>query len=108
MLSVGSKLLARVVASRLRSWFDGHLGWNQFGFRRGKGVDDALQVPQQLPREVATSTDEGEGVELSFHDIEKTYPRVCRSALWALLSKWGCDSGLLRVVQMIHGGATYM
>ena len=40
LLSVGSKLLARVVATRLRSWFDGHLGLHQFGFRRGKGVDD--------------------------------------------------------------------
>ena len=47
LLSVGSKLLASVVtvvATRLRSWFDGHLGLHQFGFRRGKGVDDALQV----------------------------------------------------------------
>ena len=33
LLSVGSKLLARVVATRLRSWFDGHLGLHQFGFR---------------------------------------------------------------------------
>ena len=40
----GRSLLARVVATRLRSWFDGHLRLHQFGFRRGKGVDDALQV----------------------------------------------------------------
>ena len=36
LLSVGSKLLARVVATRFRSWFDGHLGLHQFGFRRGR------------------------------------------------------------------------
>ena len=42
LLSVGSRLLARVVATRLRSWFDGHLGLHQFGFCRGRGVDDAL------------------------------------------------------------------
>ena len=48
LLSVGSKLLARVVATRLRSWLDGHLGLHQFGFRRGKGVDDALQVARRL------------------------------------------------------------
>ena len=80
LLSVGTKLLARVVATRLRSWLDGHLGLHQFGFRRGKGVDDALQVTRRLVEEVATSTDGGEGIELSFHDIEKTYPRVCRGA----------------------------
>ena len=40
-------------------------------------------------------------MELAFHDIEKTYPRVCRGAL--LLSRWGCDPMLLRVIEMLHG-----
>ena len=107
LLSVGSKLLARVVATRLRSWYDEHLGLHQFGFRRGKGVDDALQVTRRLVEEVATSVDGNEGVELSFHDIEKAYPRVCRGALWDLLLRWGCDPSLLRVIQMLHGGTSY-
>ena len=107
LLSVGSKLLARVVATRLRSWFDGHLGLHQFRFRRGRGVDDALQVNRQMEEEVATSTDGGDGVELSFHDTEKAHPRVCRGALWNLLLRWGCDPSLLRVVQMLHGGTSY-
>ena len=34
LLSVGTKLLARVVATRLRCWFNGRLGLHQFGFRR--------------------------------------------------------------------------
>ena len=106
LLSVGSKLLARVVATRLRSWFDGHLGLHQVGFRGGKGVDDALQVTRRLVEEVATSTDGGEGIELSFHDIEKAHPRDCRGALWDLLLKWGCDPSLLRVIQMLHGGTS--
>ena len=59
LLSVSSKLLARVVATRLRSWFDGHLGLYQFGFRRGRGGDDALQVARPLVEEVATSADGG-------------------------------------------------
>ena len=41
-------------------------------------MDDALQVTRRVVEEVATSTDVGDGVELSFHDIEKAYPRVCR------------------------------
>ena len=60
-----------------------------------------------MAEEVATSTDGGEGVKLPFHDIEKAYPKVCRSALWDLLVKWGCNPSLLRVVQMLHGGASY-
>ena len=80
---------------------------HQFGFRRGKGVDGALQVTRRLVEEVATCNDDGEGVEHSFHDIEKAYPRVCRRALWDLLLKWGCDPSLLRVIQMLHEGTSY-
>ena len=43
-LSVGSKLLARVVAKRLQDWSEGWINENQCGFRRGRGVDDVLQV----------------------------------------------------------------
>ena len=38
------------------------------------GVDDALQVTRRLVAEAATSNDDGEGMELSFHDFEKAYP----------------------------------
>ena len=52
LLSVGSKLLARVVATSLHSFYDSHLGHHQFGFRQGRGVDDALQVTRRLVGEV--------------------------------------------------------
>ena len=69
LLSVGSELLARVVATRLRSFYDCHLGHHQFGFRQGRGVDDALQVTRRPVEEVATGLDTSAGIELSFHDI---------------------------------------
>ena len=53
-------------------------------------MDDALQITRRLVEEAATSTDRSEGIELSFHDVEKAYPRVCRGALWDLLVRWGC------------------
>ena len=70
-------------------------------------MDDALQVTRRLVEEVATSIDGSEGFELSFHDIEKAYPRVCRGVLCDLLSRWGCDQSLLRVIQKLHGGTSY-
>ena len=88
-------------------FFDGHLGHHQFGFRQGKGVDDALQVTRRLVEEVATSRDASAGVELFFHDIEEAYPRVCRTVLWALLERLGCDLSLLKVLKMLHGGTSY-
>ena len=74
LLSVGSKLLARVVATRLRSFCDGHLGHHQFGFRQGKGVDDALRVTRRLVEEVATSVDASAGVEHDWLNSRAPHP----------------------------------
>ena len=69
------------------------------GFVAGRGLTTRYRFTRRLVEEVATSNDDGEGIELSFHDIEKAYPRVCRRALWDLLLKWGCDPSLLRVIK---------
>eukprot|EP00971_Amphidinium_carterae_P053360 1051085-Amphidinium_carterae.1 len=72
LLSVGAKLIARVVASRLRDWAEGFLGEHQMGFRPGRSVDDALQVTRRIVEEVAGAHElDTAGIELAFHDIEK-------------------------------------
>ena len=51
LLSVGSKLLARVVASRLSRWSETFLSDEQNGFRPSRGVDDALTVTRRVAEE---------------------------------------------------------
>ena len=60
-MATGSKLIARVVATRLWSWFDGDLGSRSpsIWVSRGKGVENALQVRCGLVEEVATNTGVG-------------------------------------------------
>lgn len=92
LLSLGSKVLARVVATRTGKWSEGFLHQNQSGFRRGRGCDDTLQMTRRIAEEVnksqsASSTDDR--VVLRLYDLEKAYPRTCRSALWQLLRRRG-------------------
>ena len=42
LLSVGTKLLARVVASRTQRWSEAFIAEEQMGFRDGRGIDDFL------------------------------------------------------------------
>ena len=70
LLSVGSKLLARVVATRLRSWSEGFIHESQCGFRKGRGVDDNLEMSQRIAEEVVKTASE-DWVLLTFFDIEK-------------------------------------
>ncbi len=106
LLSVGSKLLARAVATIISTWSEDFLGEEQYGFRSGRGTDDALQVSRRLIEEASTLS-HGEPVMMAFFDIEKAYPRVCRPALWRLMQARGCPEGMLKVCKALHDHSAY-
>ncbi|CAE8670872.1 unnamed protein product, partial [Polarella glacialis] len=101
LLSVGTKLLARVVASRLARWSDQWLHEGQTGFRAGRGTDDAQQVSRRIAEEVS-KVDGDEVVLLRFFDIEKAYPRVCKDGMWEVLKRRGCPAGMVKLARAIH------
>eukprot|EP00959_Pyramimonas_sp_CCMP1952_P186292 3895588-Pyramimonas_sp.AAC.1 len=78
----------------------------QTGFRRGRGTDDALQVARRIIEETRALTN-GNAVVLSFYEIEKAYPRVCRPALWRLLERRGCPLKFIRVCNALHEHTGY-
>ena len=78
----------------------------QSGFRRGRGVDDALQVTRRILEE-ASRLEKDDQIVMTFFDIEKAYPRVRRPALWKLLRKRGCPEGFLRLCQALHEHTAY-
>ena len=107
LLSVGTKLLARVVAQRLSQWSDPWLNENQCGFRRGRGCDDALQVTRKIVEE-ATRAKGCDLIALKFYDIEKAYPRVAKDAMWELMRRRGSDYKMIKVCKALHEHTSYM
>ena len=101
LLSVGTKLMARLVANRLARWTDPWLHESQTGFRGGRGTDDAQQVSRRIAEELARTMSD-EVVLLRFFDIEKAYPRVCKDAMWAVLERRGCPREMIKVLKAIH------
>ena len=55
LLSVGSKVLARVVAERTSKWAETFLHPNLNGFRRARGCDDTLQVTRRIAEDIVDS-----------------------------------------------------
>ncbi|CAE7261281.1 unnamed protein product [Symbiodinium sp. CCMP2592] len=101
LLSVGSKLLARICAQRLSRWSQNWMNPLQFGFRPGSGVDDAQQITRSILEETAQSAHSKVYV-LRFFDLEKAYPKVSRPSLWTALQRKGCPRGFLKVLKGIH------
>ena len=105
LLSVGSKILARIVAARLSKWSEGWISETQSGFRRGRGTDDALQVTRRILEEACRQ--DKDWYVLAFFDIEKAYPRVCRPALWELMQRRGCPKAMINICKGLHEATTY-
>ena len=103
LLSVGSKLVARICAMRLQRWCRSWLNPLQFGFRAGSGVDDTQQVSRRLLEEGAQSA-HNRTFSLRFFDLEKAYPKVARHALWRALTIKGCPGKFQKVLRAIHEG----
>ena len=101
LLSVGSKVLARICAHRLARWTQPWLNALQFGFRPGSGVDDIQQITRGVLEEAAHSAHDRVYL-FRFYDLEKAYPKVARGALWKALEKKGCPMSFLQVLRGIH------
>ena len=101
LLSIGVKLISRIVASRIQQFSESFMDEEQQGFRRNRGVDDVLQVSRRIAEEICSSRGT-DNVKLTLYDIEKAYPRINREALWSLLQKRGAPSPFLQVCKALH------
>ena len=101
MLSVGSKLIARICSARLQRWSKPWLNPYQFGFKKGASIDDVQQITRTILEEATGSVHDRVYV-FRFFDLEKAYPKVPREPLWKMLQLKGCPTPFLRVLQAIH------
>ena len=119
LLTMGSRMLAKVLANRLRDWAEeiGILEENQQGFRRGTSTADAAHTFIRINEEMdnskrnRVSLDRNrEGVDdpvAILTDITKAYPRLDRIMLWHILDMWGMKEKMKRVLRGIHEGTEY-
>jgi len=106
---MASRILARIMASRLRIWAEavGVLNENQDGFRIGRSTADAVQICVRLHEEAGLYVNESNSAEpwtpvATFLDIKKAYPRVNRPILWNMLRKYGMKEECIRILRGFH------
>lgn len=105
--SVGSKLLARVVAQRIQQWSEPWLAEQQAGFGKGRGVDDVMQVTGRIVEEATVSHPRPEVVLIRLFDIEKAYPRASRDSLRQLMEVKGAPVGFIQICKGLREYTSY-
>ena len=111
LVSMASRILARIMASRLRIWAEAVrvLDENQDGFR---STADAAQICVRLHEEAGLYVNESNSTEpwkpvATLLDIKKAYPRVNRPILWNMLRKYGMKEECIRILKGLHEGTEY-
>ena len=117
LLSLGSRILARVLACRLQKWAESVkvLDDDQQGFRKGRSTVDATQMMVRLQedqedlwkRTGGEEVDEGDQLTGRLLDLKKAYPRINKPALWRLLERYGISGNFLRAIKDLHESTTY-
>lgn len=97
MISNISKLLERVLLSRIRKFTDanGAIPPNQFGFRPGLSAVDALMIVSTI---IAESLNQGKPVALASLDTAKAFDTMWQRGLVYKLMKLGMDEYLVSII----------
>ncbi len=119
LLAMGSRILARIMANRIRLWaeklnlFDD----DQSGFRKDRSTADATQVMVRIQEDTADLRrrkeargeviEDGEVPVARLLDLRKAYPRVNKPALWGILERYGMRGRALRVLKDLHEATEY-
>ena len=119
LLAMGSRILARILANRLRIWSEelSLLDDNQSGFRKGRSTADATQIMIRIQEDTEDLRKrlEAKGEEMNedeqpvarLLDLRKAYPRVNKPALWKILERKGMGEKCLRAIQDLHETTLY-
>ena len=102
LLSIAGKIMARVVLNRItHHLLDDVVSESQCGFRSNRGTIDMVFAVRQLQEKCR---EQNQNLYLLFVDLTKAFDTVSREGLWAILSKLGCPSKFVRIIQSFHDG----
>ena len=119
LLAMGSRILARILADRLRRWAE-HMDLlddEQSGFRTGRSTADSTQIMVRIQEDTTDlkkrmevqgeALDRDDEYVARLLDLRKAYPRVNKPALWAMLERYGMGERCLRILKDLHESTTY-
>ena len=99
LISHASKILLKIINSRLQSRADMFIGNTQFGFRKGCGTREAIGVMRTI---CERSLEHGNEVFICFVDFEKAFDRINWVKMLEILKKIGVDWRDRRLIMNLY------
>ena len=103
LLSVPSKIMARVILERIKGAVDEELREEQAGFRRNRSCADQIATMRII---IEQSMEWQSSLYINFIDFEKAFDSVDRRVLWTILRHYGIPVKIIKIIQSFYQDMT--
>lgn len=99
LLSVPSKILAKIIIGRMSEAVDNALRNEQAGFRKQRGCIDQIFALRNI---IEQCTEWQRQLYVNFVDFEKAFDSIHRDSLWSILRHYGIPSKLVHLIRSFY------
>ena len=99
LLSVPSKILAKVIIRRMSDAVDETLRKEQAGFRKERGCIDQIFTLRNI---IEQCTEWQRQLYINFVDFEKAFDSIHRDSLWRILRHYGIPLKLVQLIKSFY------
>ena len=98
LLPITSKVLSKIIHTRLFEALDEYIRQEQTGFRPGLSCSDHIFTLKQI---LEHSKEWNASLYVNFIDFEKPFDSIHRDSLWKILRHYGTPPKLVNVIKML-------
>ena len=99
LLPITSKILSKIIHTRLAATLDEYIRQEQAGFRPGRSCSDHIFTLRQI---LEQSKEWNAPLYANFIDFEKAFDSIHRDSLWKILRHYGIPSKLVNIIKMLY------
>ena len=99
LLSIPSKILAKVIINRMSAAVEKSLRREQAGFRKGKGCADQIFTLRNI---IEQCNEWQRELHVNFVDFEKAFDSLHRESLWRILRHYGIPEKIVKLIMSFY------
>ena len=103
LLSIPSKIMARIILQRITNAIDMKIRKEQPGFRKGRGCADQIFALRNI---IEQCTEWQRQLYINFVDFQKAFDSIHRDSLWRILRAYGIPQDIVLLIKSFYRNFT--
>ena len=99
LLPLVSKVLCKIIISRIQKGVDSALRKEQAGFRKGRGTVEQIFILRNILEQV---NEWNASLYIHFVDFEKAFDSIHRDSLWIIMRQYGIPQKLIQMTKTLY------